>query len=1206
MSHYDDVQEKVYGFMLGAKKYANARKSVSGVRKWDWIDNEDFLGLKYYRPFFRTVEGTNHTMFVVDIDTKIPEAISKRLDDSEGREVRLRAVLEYINDWFKDNQDYRFTTYISGVGLYLVQKLDKTIDKRRFMEAVWSPQINEEEKYDSSLIDKGLFKACVKKLKSDKHKCTSKCDGWHRSGTHEVSRFVNYMNIEVQLIIDLHMYSHVGFRLFRGPYSPYVKLSRPYYCVPLVYNDEGIDITTTLRQSYRGKVELKEVQVFPFQFEDMVDLETTFEKKVEYDRKSYGKLTPIDFNEYRGIKIPEPEDKLTRDDERTLNKMEAKFSDDPLICPPCINNHYLEKSDKFWSKMVTVRYLANKGFNLRDTALFVRFILNDESDNSPSNKDKLFHYLPLAFGKIDTPHRPPSCMKMIEPHGQFNAVTLDECNTCGRRFPLQELIFDKDKLEEGELLDKATELQALPHFQREQEKQSAFNDREKRLAKKIVKDEIAGFKEIREILGEVVDGGKHSELIKTTRCGVTTTLIHLVKERKKKALVIAPTNAIAFKTFPEALEFGKRLYGLDIDGAIFSNNVKSCLKLSIEMKNLYKRKKEEPEWGEYGVRFNDMTFHFKPPCFKEYEGKPVFCKFYDDLFDFPHRNDDIPYPVGSSEITQSGDSFDQCEGYCAYNTIMNNLANYDVLFMTYDKLNAVLSEGSDEAKDLLNFIMNEIDILFFDEISFLAQKPKLVIPLINETYDGVTEEFLDKVKKESSVMKELYGYEYIKEMVKVVDVFTHHIDTIVSDLHFADSLSKSFSYKLKNPLDEEERMYVKKYFGAFHSLLETYTKEENVYLENLEKFVILMQEDGFYISNYQTLDYNYVCGLTCSPILSSIRRFTRTFTGFFNKQVLVTDATMPYIKMSDLLGLDFDRVIVGDPRGTNSHQLIVADNKRVPIVTLINSSKKMFGTRNYMEMYSFINEVCKTHDPKDIMIVLPNSGVIYKKVRDARRKEMIPKGVELTYYRSDKTIGVATTKRVMIAVCTPYPPRFSHIWLANYYKDIGLYSDQSIEELSEKLEKMNAFQTFYQTIGRVKDPSNRVNSVVYLYGIRATDVDKLLEADKDVPRPAIVTIPRKGNREKMVNIVGSMWRNSQTTVSEPTLQLFNYLDRRRDSRVYLSKVFNDLKFNKTQVNKVLNTDRYLLSHLGMTVSKTNRGTYVVEMKEDNVVNVNKI
>jgi len=1198
MSYYDNVQEVVKEFMFGAKRYANVKRTTSGDRKWDWIDNEDFLGVKYHRPFFRTVEGYDHTMFVIDVDTRVPEFITNRLSIEEEREIRLRAVLIFIDEWLHEHSEYKFTTYVSGTGLYLVQRTDEQIDKRRLTKVVWSPSIDDVGNYNKDIEDKGLFKACVKSLKDKEHTCTSKCEGWHRAGLKEVAKFVNYLGIEVRLIIDLHMYTQSGDRLFRAPYSPYFKYKRPFYCVPLEYKEDNINIDTTIRKSYKTSMDLKQIIIHPFQFNDRIGDEVEFEEKYERDTKWYKRLTPIEMDVYKSIDIPDTREELTYEQKRLIKRMTAIFSNNAKTCPPCIYNHFDGKTDAFWSKMVVVRYLANRGYDVGEIALFIRFVINDEEDNRPENRNKLFQHLPNAYGRPDNPNRPPRCWKMQETQGQFSgAITPKDCLRCGRTHPLQDIIHKKKELDKKEIIRKAEEIKTMPFFKKEAEKERLFDKKTTKLIKEMVKEDKEGFKKIRAILKEVLESKKHSELIKTTRCGVTTTLIHLVKEKKKRALVIAPTNAIGYKTFPEALGFAHRLYGLDIDGAILANNTNSCLKLQIDTKNLFKKKRDNPDWGENGVRFNDMAFHFKPPCISDSKDNTVFCKFYEDIFEFPHRENGVPIPIGSSEVLELGKNYTESCGLCAYNTIMNNIANYDVLFMTYDKLNAVLAEGSDESKDLMNYILNEVEILFFDEISFLAQKPKLIIPLINESIEGITEEFIENVKSEIMNMQSIYEYEFIDESIKIVNTFINHVELMVSDLVFNESLKQSFSYRVINPLSEEEKAYTRKYFGAFHSLLENYAKEENIYLENLEKFLVLMQENYFYLSNYQTLDFNFICSITCSPIVSSIRKFTREFSVLYDKQILVTDATMPYIKMSDLLGIDFERVIVGDPRETNKYQLIVADSKKLPIVTLVNSTKTKFGSRNYMQLYQYINDVCKNHNPKDIMIVVPNSGIIYRKINDAQRKEMIPKGLQITYYRSDKTIGVATTRRIMIAICTPYPPRFSHIWLANYYKDIGLYSDQTIEELSEKLENMNAFQTFYQTIGRVKDPANRINSIVYLYGIRKKDVEKLLGAEKEVPKPKIISLPSKGEKGIYLNMVSTMWQNQRRVISEPTLQTFNYI-KRKNEKTYLSRVFNDLKFNEEQIKKVLNTDREMLNYMGLIVSKTNRGTYTLELMKD--------
>jgi len=1190
----------VFEFMRGANQYANARNSPSGEEHEAWITPDGFRGLKYYRPFFRTVEGSNHTMFVVDVDTKIPRYLSRRLEENETRELRLRAVLGYFSEWFKTNKDYKFTSYVSGKGLYLVQRIDKAIDKRNLSVIAWSPPINEAGKYDSRLEDKGLFKACIKKLDNDRHKCDSKCDDWFRSSSKELSHFINFNGVEIELIVDLRMYLQAGPRLFRAPYSPYFKLHDPYYCAPLEFNGDDIDINLTIKKTKKRNLTVKPILIYPFQFEDRLDKEVSFEKKFYIDREispARG-ISPIDVAEYKSIVIPEPEDELTVEDKGKLERMGREFSEDMMNCPPCILRHHNAETDNFWSRMVTTRYLGNKGYSVRDVALYNRFVLNDEEDNLPKNRNKLFYYLPQAFGQIDNPNRPPSCWKMQDEGSEFYAIEPKTCLECGRTYPLENLRVRRREIEKDKLIDEAKDIQTQPYFRKKKLLNGFWTNKRKDLLKEVMEEEKVGFERIKTLVGDVIDSKDNCELIKTTRCGVTTTLIHLAKEKKKKILVVAPTNKIGFKTFPEAMELGYRLYGLDTNGAILANNKRACLKLRIDARTMFQKKKDDPEWGERGVRYNDMAFHFKPPCVTNRNDQVDFCQFFTDTFPYPHRNDDIPYPVGDSEILNYGTSYESCEGLCAYSTIMNNLLKYDVIFMTYDKLNAVLSQRTEEMRDLLNFIKNRVDILFFDEISFLAQKPKIDISLAKEDISGVTSEFVNEVRKDIGVLTGEYNYEFIGKIVGVVESFIGIVDDFISNWQLNGKLQQSFSLPLDNPLTHEERAVIHDYFGAFHSILERHVKTENVYLENLEKILILLQEDRFYVSNYSTLDYKYVCSLTCSPIVNNIKAFAREFNVRDNKQVLVTDATMPFIKMSDLFGIRFKRVLIGDPRFTNKYQLIVADTKKVSVVTLMN---KELGNKNYMKLYEHVNNVCKIHSPKDIMLVLPNSGLIYSKVQNAQRKGMIDKELEITYYRSDKTIGVATRRRVMIAVCTPLPPPNSHIWLASYYKDMGLYEDTPLEELSAELEKMSAFQTFYQTIGRVKDPSNKVNSIVYLWGVKREDVDEILSPEKDVPRPQIISMPSHGDRDVYITITSLMWINFRMSVPEETFQLFSYI--RKTTRIgkkhYLSKIFNDLKFTASQVRRIYTTNVEILSFLGIEVTKTYQNSYSVEMlRED--------
>ena len=59
---------------------------------------------------------------------------------------------------------------------------------------------------------------------------------------------------------------------------------------------------------------------------------------------------------------------------------------------------------------------------------------------------------------------------------------------------------------------------------------------------------------------------------KATRAGVTTTMIRIAAERKKRLLVVVPTNRISEVTFPDALKIVKNDMGEIVNGAILANS----------------------------------------------------------------------------------------------------------------------------------------------------------------------------------------------------------------------------------------------------------------------------------------------------------------------------------------------------------------------------------------------------------------------------------------------------------------------------------------------------------------------------------------------------------------------------------------------------------------------------------------------------------
>jgi hypothetical protein len=253
-------------------------------------------------------------------------------------------------------------------------------------------------------------------------------------------------------------------------------------------------------------------------------------------------------------------------------------------------------------------------------------------------------------------------------------------------------------------------------------------------------------------------------------------------------------------------------------------------------------------------------------------------------------------------------------------------------------------------------------------------------------------------------------------------------------------------------------------------------------------------------------------------------------------------------------------------------------------------------------LISFINVIWDNHKNdkvKGIMLVAPNSGFIYKMLRYFSREKIIPRQLEITYFRSDKTVGVSSELRTMIAICPPYPPSNSFDWLAQYYHEYGFMKDLTIREIGDRLEKMNAFQTFYQTIGRVKSPDLDTRSVVYTWGIGMDDLHTLLgKSDKDVPQPHLLFSDINNGWKNIIPKMGKMWKQSKLKVDESVMHLINKIEygNINVNRWTVKRILKMYGRNRAQKkvleDTLLKTDTKILEYLGIFISRSNTNTYV--------------
>ena len=1136
VSLFDYIKMHSYPLMIDALAYGNAKRGDDGKEDLSkgWYDNIDQLS--FYRPFFRTVLGHNHTMFVLDVDVELSDSLKILYTDEEQRDLRVRVALET----FDDKKWRKFLMYISGQGMYLVQRYDKQINKSAFEPIIFGNEF--------SLLNK-----CSQ---SGRHTPSVTCDGWH-SRTQEYIK-VRMIEGEIVLIkIDKRMFNHEGKRLFRGVYSPYFKVvGNVYYCIPVIWRGDNIDIKETIERSKQDNMLIPHhIEVPKFSFDEYIE-------DVEYNtsdvaRSTIRKYTPTRNNYINYyIDIPPPNSQLSKSQEALLERMERLVNGDVTVTPPCVRNSYKQVFNRFWSRVMLVRYLAGKGYTPDEVALFIRFKVNDEEDNNIANMSNLSKYVRIAYGDPANPIPITSCLKLQDIHHEHYSCTPEDREICNRTYPMQDY-----QIKMNVVNNSVTEVGGIDQWIKKNDKNIPENIDD---IKKVV-----DFSKINNMASEIFSTSENYEIIKTTRAGVTTSLINQVAITHKKMICVSPTNRIGEETFSQAMRIAHQLYGIDITGAIMSANTKSCLKLRFQIKDLEHRKREEPEWGENGVKYKDLAFHFKPSCVSTVRERRTECEFYRERFPMPYTNDGgIPLPIITSEIREY-EPDGLRSGLCAYTSVVNDLMSFDILFITYDKLNSILmDERSDDAELVYNTMISEYDVLFLDEISQLAQHSPLSFTIFREDAEtGMRDEmFFDRVYEDYDILMSYKVNETVVRLGDFIDIFINYIRPLIEERFIEnDEYDEKFTIRQENPIPDDMIDEYNESFVSFYSLLENFTKETNIHLSNLEKVVLLLKSDFWWINNIPTNEYTINVSLISSPKIVNIRRFVRDFSNNMGKQVLVTDATMPLIKMSDLFDVPFVRYVVGDPRGTQDHQLIISDTKTINTKALLYEDGVMLN-----KLVKFINEVCMYHDPSTIMLVLPNSGKIYRNIKDKIKDKKMPKML-VTYYRSDMTVGVSSDKRVMIAVCPPYPPTNSYLWLAQYYHEWGLFNDVDVNVLSSNLERMNAYQTFYQTIGRVKSPDCTNRSVVYAWGINSSTLSELLGMDNDVPLPHITTVNHRGADNKYLPIVGMFWSKYGVIISPNIVRVMEFLKKKKNQKFTYRSLVNNIfrKMNKKIRDKIV-------------------------------------
>lgn len=1138
-----DLMEIVnHQWLKGADWYTNELPGI-GAEMGPWFS--EFPALEYNRPFHRTTIGEDHTYFVLDIDMEIlegPSGTPTRSDDPLIlRAAKLHVALSFVRQWLDDHPDLKFFARISGSGIHLVQRYEKRIDPFRFRPII------------SHYFPRDPDAPISPEWELPEERPPREYEGWHRTYRYDGkgkkwrlrenawAKIVTVDGYKAMIIVDMSLYQS-GSKMIRWTYSRNMKVpSRINYAIPIDVWDTEWVIKHMTREGLEDNPP-HEYEIPPFQFEHLLLPEDMVHGVEGYDE--FSRIKPVHYV----VKVPPYPHILTESQLYELEEMESYLLADESIVPPCISIHYQKSksaSGVFWGRLPWIRWLAYRGYSPEQIALLIRFKVNSEKDNLPENQQKLTKLLPWAYGPREKPLKIPGCDKMRDPTTHWYIATPDMCAICGRTYPAQKY---------GEIAATATG-----------------------------KPDV-GFQRIQEMITEVLDGFGSENIVirKATRAGVTTTMIPIAKLLGKKLLVVVPTNRIGTETFVKAVKLAFEKFGTTINAGMFAANKNSCLILTFLNKELKQRKDNDPTWGDVPISWLSLRYHSKPPCKK--------CRFRHDEIKIPLTSNGIPRPIISAQMVKYSENPSQREGLCAFTSLYNNIQDLDVVFITYAKLFAIMANFTEESVQLQQELYDSFDVILLDEISHLTNSSPLNLKLLRSEMDVTDLSPMTRL----SMYKENIFYKLAYELDKMVSFFmtTKESATTKRIEEYINAFIEQFEYMISAPVIEQRTQVMRNFlpqpdidylydnFGKFHSLIEKVAIESNITVNTVEAVLLLLKESFWILSSIPTKFHPIDISFIVKPATAEVKRFVRQFDQHANKQVVITDATFPYVGMTDFFRLQFEEYKVGDPRLTNASQLVIADSRNVNIIDLFFSKEK---SEPYQKsLVDFINMIAKAHDPKDIMIVTPNRKSAFWLYSKRKSKE-IPE-IQMTWYRSDATIGVESDKRILITICPPHPPRGSNDWLAYYFKQDGLFLDMPAEVLGAKLCDTSAKIAFYQTIGRGKDPEVQERSVVYCWGIsggrqnigeiNVETVMDLMTFDDDVPVPESFTPSHPIARTDLITTIGKLWIKEGVRVDEFTARLVGIVREagaisQRDLRRKLHITVQDLDILISRLDKAI-------------------------------------
>lgn len=370
--------------------------------------------------------------------------------------------------------------------------------------------------------------------------------------------------------------------------------------------------------------------------------------------------------------------------------------------------------------------------------------------------------------------------------------------------------------------------------------------------------------------------------------------------------------------------------------------------------------------------------------------------------------------------------------------------------LTYHKLLAIMLSDSD-LPALIRDKLCEMDVFVFDECHSCETPESHTIDICPLDY---VDYLSDKLRHNAVIQEYLLKFKRVLQSIEpdvetLLEQKDEHTNTImtanISETYSVNVASKGMKEIVKIMMNRRK-----------HELL----VKDVVYLSGI---VLLMNESSL-VLNYLKFEGEDKIQLTCkSGLHSCIREFLDMIGP---KKVIFTTATFGEMDYTPVFG-ESRTCVMKDTMQSNTKMIVYPDTFTLDS---INYSKKYHNkivnsVLYYASKFPGVTFVCMN-----------------KKMSWWLKKRIKEKGVdiEVDYYRSDLTLGVANKARECVCVGAP-------ICSINAFDGIS----QTYEE-SQNKRVCNNHAAFWQAVSRFKDPAGKVQSHIHCIGITKDELTLML------------------------------------------------------------------------------------------------------------------